>query len=269
MDPSEKNMELLQRGIFSFEAKKYVCRGMCDPHAHREHEIFGVIKGKVTVTISGERRELTTGQMVFISSLEEHSCRAEEPSEVFSFWAEDNYFMEVSDLYPDRRLPRWLMDAEYNEIHYIRIKPLFGVLPEWIMELKRRGIFCGLLSDMVEHYGTVDKMFYIEKDGDLVREVLQYVYDHYNEDITLDFLAEKFHISSKTLGKKLYLRTNMDFRMFVNDIRVQKAVQMRSDPANKDRRLSKILTSCGFHNKETFYRCYERRYGILNSTQEE
>lgn len=73
MDPSEKNMELLQRGIFSFEAKKYVCRGMCDPHAHREHEIFGVIKGKVTVTISGERRELTKGQMVFISSLEEHS----------------------------------------------------------------------------------------------------------------------------------------------------------------------------------------------------
>ena len=144
-----------------------------------------------------------------------------------------------------------------------RLKTI-DIRKEFTDELKRVGITCQLFSDIIEHYDMCDKAEITESDQDLITNVVQYIYEHYSEHITLETLAKEFYVSPKALGMKLRKKLNVDLRMFVNDIRVQKAVQLRDDPKYKGLSLNDLASMCGFNDMRTFYRSYERVYGSHN-----
>lgn len=229
-------------------------------HFHRNLEIYGVVKGRGAVTIANERMTLTDGQMAVIEGLENHSYEMEEEAEVIVLHIGTRYLRNFHSLYPNRRLPHWLLDTEYNKRLYEYIGKIVEEEQESIPEMKRIGIACQLFSDIIEYYGTLGKSEISESDHDMIGKVIQYIYDHYNESITLETLSKVFFISPKALSKKIRKRLNVDLRVFVNDIRIQKAVQMVDDPKNRDKTLNEIASMCGFKNMGTFYRSYERNF---------
>lgn len=240
-----------------FLAEQYVSTGYY-LHFHRNMEIYGVVNGRVSVTVAGQRQVLESGQMVVIDGLENHSYEIDGEAEVFFFHIGTRYITNLYTLYPWKRLPYWLLDVQYNQRLYDQIKPLFD-LQEPLPELKRIGIACQLFSDIIERYGMTEKSGNVG-GNDIVTEVVQYIYEHYNENITLEVLSKVFYISPKALSKKIKKRLNVDLRVFINDIRVQRAVQMRDDPQHRGKSLPEIAALCGFTNMGTFYRSYERNF---------
>lgn len=255
----ERQNEIERDKAFRFIAEQYVSNGYY-LHFHRNLEIYGVVKGTVAVTIAGERMLLTDGQIAIIDGLENHSYEIDGEAEVFFFHIGTRYLRNFHSLHPEKRLPLWLMDVEYNKVLYERIQEILGVPQEDIPELKRIGLTCQLFSDIIEHYGLIDKNGIAGNDNDLITQVVQYIYEHYNENITLETLSKVFYISPKALSKKIGKRLNVDLRVFINDIRVQRAVQMMDDPKNKDKTTNDIIAMCGFNNMGTFYRSYERNF---------
>ena len=242
-----------------FMAEQYVSEGY-RLHFHRNIELYGVVKGTVFVQIAGEKRILTDGQMVIIDGLENHSYEIDGQAEVFYFHIGTRYCSKLYSLYPQNRLPPFLMDAEYNRRIYQQITPIIANSQD-ILELRRYGIVYSIFSDVIDHYGLVEKgRNGSADDDDVVIRVVQYIYDHYSERITLESLSKVFYISPKALSKKIRKRLNMDLRLFINDIRIQQAVQMRDDPKNKGRSMEDIAALCGFTNMATFYRSYERNF---------
>lgn len=250
-----------------FVAKQYISSGQ-QLHFHRNLEIYGVVKGKVNVNIMGQRMELVDGQIAIIDGLENHSYETDGTAEVFSIHFGTPYLRAFLSLYPDMRLPFWLMDVEYNNVLNNHIQKLLETPQESMSELERIGIVYQLLSDIVNHYEVKGKFGNSERDKDLITEVVQYIYEHYNENITLETLSKIFYVSPKALGMKIGKRLNVDLRVFVNDIRVQRAVQMMDDPENKGKSLNEIATICGFNNMKTFYRCYERNFAFRKVDRE-
>lgn len=244
--------------VTRFIAESYVSKGYY-LHFHRNTEIYGVIKGKVLVTVSGESRVLKDGQMAVIAGMENHGYEIEGEAEVFYFHIGTQFLRDFVRLYPDRQLPRWLGDEKYNHILYRSIQQIIEYKGE-CTELRKYGIVNQVLSDMIERYGTVEKRRYVEERHDLTKDVLQYIYDHYSEEITLESLSKMFYISSKALSKILTKDIKVDLRVFVNDIRVQKVVEMREDPAYRKKTLHEIVAMCGFRSMSTFYRSYKRNF---------
>lgn len=242
-----------------FCAEQYISTGYY-LHFHRNMEIYGVVNGRVTVTVAGQRQVLENGQMAVVNGLENHNYEIEGNAEVFYFNIGTMYLLEFQRIHPQKRLPRWLMDAQYNQKLYDRIKPLINTT-ENVPELKRIGIVCQLFSDIIDYYGLADKQVGDDADNDLMPRIIQYIYDHYSERITLETVAEKFYISPKALSKRLKKHMNVDFRVFVNDIRIQRAIQMLAEPQNRGKTVSEIAAACGFTNIGTFYRSYERNIG--------
>lgn len=255
----ERQNEIERDEASRFAGEQYVSNGYY-LHFHRNLEIYGVVSGKVAVTIAGECRTLTDGQIAIIDGLENHSYEIDDKAEVFFFHIGTRYLRNFRSLYPNKRLPFYLMDVEYNKVLYDRIGEMFNVSQEDIPELKRIGFTCELLSDIIEHYGVADKNGVAGSDNELITQIVQYVYEHYNENITLETLSKIFFISPKALSKKIRKRLNVDLRVFVNDIRVQRAVQMIDDPKNKGKTLNDIAMECGFNNMGTFYRSYDRNF---------
>ncbi len=259
MNNSEIKDEILRDEASRFSAEKYVSNGYY-LHFHRNLEIYGVLRGKVLVTIAGRSQTLTDGQIAIIDGLENHSYEIAGEAEVFFFHIGTRYVGNLYNMYPRKRLPYWLMDVEYNRILLEQIWPLLNS-KQLIPEMKRIGIVCSLFSDIIEHYGVTDKSVDVSGD-DIVTEVVQYIYDHYNENITLETLSKVFYLSPKALSKKMKKRLSVDLRVFINDIRVQRAVHMRDDPKNRGMTLYEIATQCGFTNMGTFYRSYERNFKL-------
>lgn len=255
----ERQNEIERDYASRFIAEQYVSRGYF-LHFHRNMEIYGVVKGRVVVSIVNESRILTDGQIAVIDSLENHSYEIDGEAEIFYVHVGTRYLRDLLSLYPNQRLPHWLMDVEYNKAISQRLETVMGTAPEQIPELRRVGVACELFSDIIEHYGVIDKKSNVVSDSSMITEIIQYIYDHYAEDISLATLSSIFFISPKVLSKKLSKRLNVDLRVFINDIRVQKAVQMLDNPLYKDKSLNEIVGICGFKNMGTFYRSYERNF---------
>ena len=127
-------------------------------------------------------------------------------------------------------------------------------------ELKKTGCVCTLFADVIELYGLFDGAYTTERESDVVSQVVQYIYEHYAEDLTLDTLSKHFFMSPKVFSRRISKSINCDLRIFVNDVRIQKAVQLLSLPENKDKSVEEVAFSCGFNNMVTFYRSYKRNF---------
>ena len=256
----ERQNEIERDEATRFQAEQYVSNGYA-LHFHRNLEIYGVVHGRVAVTIDGQQNVLTSGQIAIVDGLENHSYEIDTEAEVFYFHIGTRYLNNLRILYPKKRLPHWLMDAEYNQKLYEQIASLMGDM-ESIPELRRIGLVCQLLSDIIEHYGTMEKVGNIRENKDVITQVVQYIYDHYQEDITLETLSKQFYMSPKALSKKLKKHINIDLRVFISDIRVQRAVEMLDDTQIYGTSINQIAAKCGFSSMATFYRSYERNYSF-------
>lgn len=256
----DKNV-LKQVETSCFLIKQYISSGE-ELHFYRDVVIHAIVRGEVVFNIMGERRKIVTGQIAIVNSLENHSYEVNGEAEMLSIYLGKPYLRNFLALYSDMCLPSWLMDVEYNKSLYQYFESLLEATKVSALGLERIGLVHLMLSDIVEHYGIEKKFECSEQESDLITRVVQYIYEHYNEKITLDTLAEVFYMSPKTLGAKLGKRLKMDLRAFINDIRVQKAIQMRDNPEYSEKSLDEIAAICGFNNMNTFYRCYERNFSF-------
>lgn len=252
---SEIQFEIDRDFATRFVAEKYCSHGY-GLHFHRNLEIYGVLNGEVAVTIAGDEHILQKGQLAVVNCMEVHKYDISGSAEVFYFSMGTTYLSLFIAQYKESRLPHWLLDAEYNTKIYNRIEPLFND-GERLSELRKFGISANILADIIEHYGITDG----NNDGksqELVERVIQYIYEHYSEDITLAILADKFCIDQFLLSKKLSCCIGMDLRMFINDIRLQKALQMMEDPAMRGTPKKEIIRLCGFKRTATYYSALKR-----------
>lgn len=96
------------------------------------------------------------------------------------------------------------------------------------------------------------------KQHPLLDEIISYIQNNYNEKITLESIAHKFHISQSYLGLLFRDNIKVSFYNYVQQIRLSKAKAMiESDVA-----LNLIANQVGFSDYSTFYRAFKKEYGI-------
>ncbi len=96
----------------------------------------------------------------------------------------------------------------------------------------------------------------------LTYRVFKYLFDHACEDISLDSAARGLGISQSHLSHLFSQRFHINFRRFVNAIRVDRAKMLMRDPRMT---LTSICYSCGYENIRTFRRAFVRESGMLPS----
>ena len=231
-------------------------------HFHKCMEIYCVWKGRAFVRVSGDNRLLTQGQMVIVNPLENHSCEAAEAAQVQVVRIGAGYLDRFVGACPGKQLPRWLTDARINSSLREYIEGSFSGAQDSVSEPHKNGIAWKLLSMVTEGYGLAEQKNLSVRDKVLIAKIVQYIYDHCSESITLETLSKVFYLSPSILSKKLRKQICVDFRVFVNDIRIHKAAQMMDAPEKRDKKIEDIAISCGFSSMSTFYRCYKRNYGF-------
>lgn len=239
-----------------FHAEKYESIGYT-AHLHRNAEIYCVVKGNSHVTINEREYDLTAGQAVVINSLQVHSYKNSEGT-IVSFLLIGSSFLQLfHSVYPKRTLPEFLSDPETN-------RPILKLIDDIATQYDNFDTFEGmgysnlLIHHIVKAYGTEPTKKGSKKF--IFSEIIQYIYDHYKEDLSLTSLAEQFGYAPRSLGHMFGKYVKMDIRNFINSVRAEKVLEMKADPVHSDKTLLELALACGFNSASSFYRTYRKNY---------
>jgi len=239
-----------------FHAEKYESIGY-KAHLHRNTELYCVIKGSSHVTINDREYNLTEGQAVIINGMQVHSYSNPQDTVVAFFLIGTSFLHLFNTMYPERTLPEFLHNSEAN-------KPILEIIGNIAGQYDDFDAFEGmgytnlLIHHIIKAYGTEPAKKSSKKF--IFSDIIQYIYDHYNEDLSLESLAAEFNYAPRSIGHMFGKYVKMDIRNFINSVRVEKVLEMNSDPANNGKNILDLALECGFKSASSFYRAYRKNY---------
>lgn len=95
------------------------------------------------------------------------------------------------------------------------------------------------------------------KNQELIKSVLTYIHEHYQEDLSLGFLADYFHISQEYFSRQFHRYVGKTFRDYLFSYRLYKAYD---DIINSENTIQDIARVHGFLNVKSFIRVFRKAY---------
>ena len=250
----------------AFRAEVYISDGFY-PHFHRNPEIYLVYDGTVTVTINNVEYVLHGGQAMCINSYDIHSYKIDGQARVGFVNIGLNYTNNFNSLYPRRSLPTELLDVDKNKPLFDFIEQIKGTIAE--NSDRRRLLYYTyvnyILYLIVDTYGTSTTKAQTKHS---TRNIVQYIYENAEKNLTLNSIAKEFGYSPGSLSHFFSRYIRIDFRTFLSDIRMQKVWELRDNPDYADRSIADLAILCGFNSVSSYYRACRRYDSNNNHVQE-
>lgn len=255
MDSTGFDFENLRDRYDFFRVERYVNSGY-GAHMHRNPELYCVNRGQVKVCIDSEEYTLVEGEAVFIDGLKMHSYECQEAEITFALIG-NKYLQPFHEIYFDRQLPTLLTDKQANAKLFDYLETISSRYEDF-QPLERYACIYSILNILVSAYGTVPKSKKKTRSRADLSEIIQYIYDNYSQNLSLDSLAQQFNYDPISLSHIFSRYIKIDIRNFINNIRIQNYLTLKSLPANKDKSVMELALQCGFSNTATFYRAYKK-----------
>lgn len=93
----------------------------------------------------------------------------------------------------------------------------------------------------------------------IIRDIQLYIRNHYQEPITLAFLAEQFYLHPNYLSRLFKEKTGKNFIEYITEIRMDKVKEMLAEPNAK---ISDISQAVGYENPRYFSKVFKQTTGF-------
>ena len=99
----------------------------------------------------------------------------------------------------------------------------------------------------------------LDVDNRKIQEVATYIFEHYTENILLEDVAEKFHMSKSFLSQRFKTATGFGFKEYIINLRIQNASRLLLET---DKSITDIAFECGFNDSNYFGDSFRRIKGV-------
>lgn len=115
------------------------------------------------------------------------------------------------------------------------------------------------IHSAIERYYPVSNKFLTNKESDyhldFITEVLQYISENYQNDISVESVAKSFGFNSKYFGRLFFKYMGVYFNDYLNEVRIRRVME-ELGPDTVD--ITSIAYNCGFKSSATFYRTFNK-----------
>ena len=252
-----------------------ICDHPFPPHLHELVEIICLTEGKMDMRIGNILYQLLPGDIAIAFPHVPHS---------YEYVSEDAKGLALI-FYPS-----CITEFETKFLHYSPQIPFLSQ-PSPAQEIKE------LVQQMIKSEGEASKhlqlgylhlflchLFHILPlkpmqeaiQHGLYYQILQYISSHYTEPLSLESTAKALGISAIHLSHIFSQRLHVNFRQYINSLRVNYSCQLLRDP---NCTISQVAYLCGFGNPRTFHRAflshcqmtpkeYRKQFFVNNSLEE-
>ncbi len=228
-----------------------------EPHLHHEVEILVLFEGNACATVNGKEYPLSGGDLVIVFPGTVHSYRGGKNVDV-------GKFIFRTDLIPDLKTVFGSM---------IPKDPLLHSADPRCEDVRR------LAADIIRHYRTsssvVQKAYLSLLVGKILEAcdlepqkyaghdtldlILRYCQQHFREELSLQSLSTALGISKSHLSHLFSDKIKLDFRNYLNTLRVNYACPLLS---GTDLSVTEIAEQSGFSSLRTFNRAFLLQHGV-------
>ncbi len=243
-------------------------------HHHDFYEVYFFLGGNVEYSVEGRNYRLEPGDLLLISPLELHQPRINserEPYERIVLWLNPAFLSSFST--QDASLTRCFDMSLPTHTNLLRLTPpqranvlatlgslvresyggayagnvaATGILLQFLVELNRLALECQ------PKYETVDR------SAPLMARVLDYINQHYGDELSLDALAARFFVSKYHMSHEFNRLVGTSVYRYIILKRLIIAKQMLSGGVPP----TDVYRNCGFKDYANFYRTFKAEYGV-------
>ena len=229
----------------------------CIPHINAELEVIHVTEGTVEVTVGDTTLSVPRGSAVLILPYQPHCFRPLEDATgrvyMFRFRIASEFYNSscaagtapfILKLSPT--LDAWLRDSvKLAEAH-----------PD---ETTAKALYYPIIAEYLEQADTSAAH---SPHTLLVHRIMDYILNHLQDKITLKTLSAQFGINPASLSKLIKDYTYASFTDFVNNIRIEKAIELFCE---QDLSVTEAASHAGFGSVRNFNRVFQDTLGITPS----
>ena len=227
-----------QLNVFSAEVR------YCEPHWHPAPELILVLSGSFSIAISQDTHQLAAGEMLYINAEEVHSLEAHATaSSLLTVQFSLGLFNKT---HPVPRLEYRSMRSSLTPSDSHVYRALASLVAHLIQQASpfSRIAAVYLLLDALEKAGSPALQSQIHaRDVVMIKDCIEFINLHYEEDLTLGQLAEQAGVSYHHFSRTFKKVSNHNFKEYLTLIRTNKARQLLKDTHIPITEISQI---CGF-----------------------
>lgn len=242
-------------------------------HAHRYYEFYFFLQGDMVLHIAEKEYVIQPGDVIVLPPDVHHYVTVinpETPYRRFVFWITREYCQQMMELSPDYGylMQHVAVTGKYI-YHYdvIGFQALQSKVFRLIEELKsdRFGKAAKVnlcVNDLVLHLNrTIYEMEHpmtTKENRRLYENLIQYIEDHLDEDLSLEHLANEFYVSKYHIAHVFKDNIGLSIHQYIT----KKRLSICRDALLGQMEISEAYSRCGFKDYSNFFRAFKKEYGI-------
>lgn len=248
-------------------------RSMHKYHFHNSYELYYLYSGERYYFIKDKMYHVTPGDLVFINEYDIH-CTTNVPNcgydrVIIDFKKEflEDFLNCVENIN--------LFECFKKEPHIVHLDGEQRILVETLFKSiikeqnqKNAGYDTYLKSSLLQILYLINRNIsqsqepvtphFIEKHNS-ISEIAGYINNHFDEDITLDFIAQKFFISPHYFSRNFKKTTGFSFIEYLNNVRTKEAQRLLF---KSNLTVSEISRAVGYKSTTHFGRVFKTITGV-------
>ncbi len=247
--------------ITLFEHNKHE-KGFSMPvaHIHDHYEIYHLLNGRSNYIIGSEIFLLKPGDFIIVPKGELHRTEGMEGN------GAERILLMFDDSFIDEEYRRYidiLVEAKHISIKESKLHTFISLLKKIEKEQESsyedgqllQRLYLSQMLLLLARYKQDVKRQKISATYRLILEAAQYISQHYDQDLTLEILAQKYAISPGHFSKLFKRVTGVKVSEYITMARITAAQHML---AAGEKNITVVATSCGYNDSNYFSRVFKQ-----------
>lgn len=238
-----------------------ICDHPFPAHVHEVAEIVYLLEGELTMTIAGKTCRMRPGDIGVVFPSVAHSYDNVPPNAkglalIFVPGTIQEY---LNTFHTKRPVDPFLTQGRQRGRMDDTARMLYS-----LSQTRQTPLILAYLHVFLAYLFLNMPLIPVEKyvEYGMTHQVLQYVSEHFTEHLTLESAARALGISRSHLSHIFSQQLHVNFRQYINTLRIDKARFLLRDPQQS---VTQIAYSCGYENPRTFHRAFLEECGMQPS----
>ena len=234
-------------------------------HHHDFYEVYLFWKGEAKYWIEGNTYELHQGDVLLIHPMQLHRpiVAADCPYERLVLWINKDYLHRESMQTAECFRATGAVFLHPTPLEQSALRQLLTAMvserksDDFAATLSLHGLFLQLLAQLCRLRNRNEQSLPADETS-LTQQVLQYIGEHFQEELSLEELSRLFFVSKYHLSHQFKQHTQVSIYRYILLKRLQAARQMLLQGYSP----SEAVEQCGFNDYSNFFRAFKKEYGI-------
>lgn len=229
----------------------------CEPHFHSAIEILIGREGVLNARVNQTNYRVSAGDILVINPYEVHGyafCENSQPKVSVIIFPLDyvDYFFKLRK--NGKFAEHILHDPEIFE-NATELLYMFDIARTTDKLTLAKSLGLALFEMIAVNIPLTKKK---DEQADLIKDILNFLYENYKENITLSGLSKQYGYSPNYFSALFHSYLNMNLNEFVNRLRLNEVLQR----VDKGSDLITAAFDTGFNSLRTFYRAFNKKFGM-------